>query len=271
MKPAQRVALCTLSLVVMHLGLVAQNAFANDGGIALGGNPRLLNSHPSVQMTSEHIRLTVEDRQVRVDCDFVFTNHGSGCVVRMGFPDVGIGAHDPDEETEIPMAQPPHTTFTSFRSYVDGRLVTTKLIRADTEGHYWHTKSVRFPAHSVVHIRDVYTQRVGGGITEDGKGSAEQVGYIVHTGASWHGPIGHTQIDVTFHCSQIHGTPVPVAVTNVARNGDGRALIRPVSSSDTVVWKGPCVPTVQGNTLRFVRTNWRPTTNDDLELTYGYR
>jgi hypothetical protein len=75
-------------LGVMLSPLVAR---ANDGGIAWGGNPRLLQSHPSVTMQSEEINITVRNETVTADCRFVFRNDGKATKVRMGFPAEGAG------------------------------------------------------------------------------------------------------------------------------------------------------------------------------------
>jgi hypothetical protein len=191
----------------------------------------------------------------------------------MGFPDVGLGANDPDEETDqkVLAKTPPRTTFKSFASDVNGAPVKTKLIRADQEGHYWHTKTVRFPAHSVVRVRDVYRQSTGGGIVNIGKkgGNAAQVAYILHTGSSWHGPIGRSEVDVTFNTPVII-KPQPVSLKEASGDKNERS-IKKALPPDSVVWKGPCAPTVSDKTLRFVRTNWRPKPSDDIELTYGYK
>ncbi|HZT41528.1 MAG TPA: hypothetical protein VFA07_05045 [Chthonomonadaceae bacterium] len=256
------------------LGLLSVCASANDGGTAESDSPSLLRGHPSVSMTSEVVKITIQGHQTRVDCDFVFTNHGPACSVRMGFPDVGEGASDPDEEEADFKNKPPHTTFTSFRSYVDGKPAPTRLIRADTEGHYWHAKTVFFPANSTLHIRDVYTQDVGGGIVQVGQktGEADQIGYVLHTGASWHGPIGRSEIDITLPGTLFHGTPQPVPVSRISKEKNNPRWLRANSlPPNIVVWKGPCAPAIQDRTLRFVRANWRPTQNDDIELTYNYR
>ena len=88
-------------VVVAGLLALGVRASANDGGIHMGGSPGLLHGHPTVTMTGEVIKMTVDDAKVTVDCRFVFTNNGPACTVRMGFPDQGVGADDPDEEVEI--------------------------------------------------------------------------------------------------------------------------------------------------------------------------
>ncbi len=264
------------SLAFVGLMVSCSAASANDGGIAYGGSPRLLKGHPSVSMTSEVIRLSVGEESVKVDCQFVFTNHGTACKVRMGFPDEGFGADDPDEEGgEDVMKTPPKTTFTSFHSFVDGKPVPTQLIRADKPGKYWHTKTVTFPAHAVVRIHDVYTQRIGGGIFSTGvqEGNVKQIGYILHTGASWHGAIGRSEIDVTFQDKAVQGNPKLIPLSRILKRPDGRdgrTIKGSVPAMNTVVWKGPGTPTVKGTTLQFVRTNWTPKSSDDIDLTYGY-
>lgn len=253
--------------VLMAL-LAGGAARANDGGIAYGGSPRLLSGHPSVSMQSEVITMRVGEANVTTDCRFVFRNSGKACTVRMGFPDQGDGAFDPDESNEeqlgddaAVMKTPPRTTFDSFVSYVNGKRVTTKLIRANKPGQYWHTKTVTFPAHSVTRIRDVYSQHIPS--QSDERGDHKRAAYVLHTGSSWRGPIGRSTVNVIFRRKCMPGTLI-------AR----RTKI--VDDVETVNWKkarfrdvyyiGPAIPTVSGRTLCFTRTKWRPETKDDILL-----
>jgi hypothetical protein len=174
------------------------------------------------------------------------------------------------------MKTPAQTTFTSFKSYVNGKLVAAKLIRADKPGHYWHAKTVQFAANQSLHIRDVYTQRLGGGVAKVGDkvGSYKQVGYILHTGASWHGNIGKSVVTIRFATGQQAAPIKPVPLKDIARKVPGEdtspADIAKVTSGN-VVWSGPCSPMVNGTTLTFVRTNWKPSKKEDIDLNYGYR
>ena len=133
-------------------------------------------------------------------------------MVRMGFPDQGRDADDPDEEVANWKSAPPRSTFTAFHSWVNGEPVPTELVRAASAGKFWHAKVVRFPAHGRVTVRDQYTQPVSGQITRV-NAAAHQIAYIVHTGASWHGPIGRTEIIVTFHRKRMAPPLAPVRVT----------------------------------------------------------
>ncbi len=195
----------------------------------------------------------------------------------MGFPDVGKGAFDPDEEKERAGLEktPPSTTFNSFKSWVDGKEVKTSLIRSNLPGHYWHTKTVSFPANSTVKIKDVYVQDVSGGIVslKSSYSSASQVAYVLHTGSSWKGTIGSSVVNVTFKTGDIDAPLRPVfnVLSASKSHDDGRNLNLKSVDSGTVVWKGPATPQVRGRTLIFERKNWRPAKSDDIEITYAFR
>lgn len=75
---------------------------ADDGGISFGGSPHLLRGHNSVSMTSEKVSIAVHKNLIKVDCSFVFHNGGPTCVVRMGFPDQGLGAAEPYQGEAVP-------------------------------------------------------------------------------------------------------------------------------------------------------------------------
>lgn len=257
-------------------GVSANNAFANDGGLAMGGTPRLLKGHPSVRMACEVIRITVGEEKVSVDCDFTFQNDGLACTVRMGFPDEGEGASDPDEgeAADDILKLPPKTTFDTFRSYVSGKAVKTQLIRGDKPGKYWHVKTVQFPAHSVLKVRDVYTQPIGGGIAalQSGYTSNKMISYILHTGSSWHGAIGRSDVYVTFKRKGMSGPLTAQPIAKVSKEKDFTHLAVKHLDPNTVLWAGmrSGVPTVQGKTVHFTRTNWRPTEQDDLMVGFDY-
>ncbi len=256
------------------LGLCYTTSLANDGGIAQGGNPRLLHGHPTVSMESEVIRIKVGKKKITVDCAFVFNNSSPACTARMGFPDIGAGANDPDEENgPDPMKTPPRTTFLSFKSDIDGRSIPTKLIRANEPGHFWHAKNVTFPAHKKTIVHDVYTQYLGGGLVDaqGGGGSVSHVSYILHTGASWRGNIKRSEVLVTFEDGAFPAKPQLIPLSKVAKGDDGRSLKSALPAPNAIVWKGCAKPTLQGKTLRFVRTNWKPKVKDDIDLYVGYK
>ena len=67
----------------------ARRSIANGSAMTNGGSPQMLEGHPTVQMESEVIRITVGKETVRAGCRFVFHNFSPVCTVRMGFPDEG--------------------------------------------------------------------------------------------------------------------------------------------------------------------------------------
>ncbi len=270
------VSYAVIAITALVINSPIAYAFPNDGGIAMGGSPGLLNGHPSVTMEAEKIRILVGEDAVKVDCDFTFTNHGPACTVRMGFPDRGIGAMDPDEErSKDDIARtPPQTTFTSFKSWVSGKPAKTGLVRANKGGEYWHTKMVSFKANETLHVRDLYTQDIGGGLASiDGKpGEVKEAAYVLHTGASWHGPIGSTEVTVVFKNSRVQ-TPIHAIQLKMAATGSGKANGASVAKLPVgaVVWSGPSQPEAGVASLKFVRKNWVPTKKDDIDIFCGYR
>lgn len=242
----------TISLLLA----LGASAYANDGGITFGGSPRLLTGKTAISMQSEIVRMSVGAETVTVDCQFVFRNNGRACTVRMGFPDSARGDA---------------SRFTSFKSYVDGKAVATQFVRgakdSEEDNDDWHAKTIVFPAYATHRVRDIYTVPVGAQIVANG--SLRQAFYILHTGASWHGSIGRTDVFVTFQPPKMAERLRPKPLSGVANNdafGHDWRRERP----GTVLYRGPSKPIVQNKTMHFVRSNWRPAYKDDILLYYGF-
>lgn len=245
-----------------------QTARANDGGIAWGGSPKLLSAHPTVAMQSEVIVMNVGAQNVSVDCRFVFKNYGRATTVRMGFPDEGSGDTPHEIGYQIENPKKVATAFTSFKSWVDGKRVKTQLIRSDEPDKSWHAKSVYFPASSTRIVRDLYTVPVGGQIGTNGYYS--QTSYTLHTGASWRGTIGRSTIIVNFINTGGADNLKPVSIRDLKVENDNIEFVDwSKLPRGTVIYKGNTRPTAKGRTLRFVRTNWNPTENDDIFLAFN--
>ncbi|MDQ2800295.1 MAG: hypothetical protein M3Y13_11725 [Armatimonadota bacterium] len=247
--------------------LCASGARANDGGISFGGSPRLLTGHQSVTMQSEVVRVNVGEDKVHVDCQFVFQNAGPACTVRMGFPDQSRGADSPEEEGE---QNPPKGAFLSYVSYVDGVRVPTQTLHAGESGNFWHAKTVHFAANGRHRVHDVYSLGVGSQIAAMGNGGYRQTYYILHTGSSWHGSIGHTQVIVTFSPAATSAPLVLKPLSSIPQQ-EPAAYHWEHSPKGLVIYRGPSRPQVQGRTLRFERSHWRPAYKDDILLYFGYR
>src|SRR5205814_8925708 len=99
--------------------------------------------------------------------------------------------------------------------------------------------------------------------------------YPLHTGSSWRDPIGRCEVvvDLRRALSAPHLT---------VRAMDSLPRLPPPDNTypkydwahypaGTVIYSGPSRPLVSGRTLRFVRTNFRPTAKDDIFVLFGYR
>lgn len=249
--------------------LVTSLAHANDGALTLGGSPKLMKGHPTVRMQSEVIQVWTDGEKVKVECDFVFVNDGAACTVKMGFPDVGYGDGDPYEDDD---GKTPKSVMTRFDSWVNGVKVETAMERVEVAGspQTWRTKSVSFPAKGTVKVRDVYEQECGGGVMPSAMPmTAKEIGYIVHTGSSWKGKIGRSEIRFTLAGKK---SLTLMTLAEVAtRDPDGVYNFKKMPKPDIVVWQKRGKPTVKGNVVTWVRTNWRPTGEDDPGLLFDFR
>ncbi len=254
-----------LALLGFSIG-VATIAFANDADVSVSGSPKLLSGHKSVRMEREKIVMTIGPADTVVVCDFWFKNDGPACSVRMGFPDEGNQTEEIDESGKMT------SNFRSFKSWVDGKPTPTKLERGEG-ADAWQVKTVKFGAHATVHVRDRYVAKIDAGLAGAGHtmGNCKMAFYTVHTGSSWKGTIGRTEIQVTFDRKVVPAKLKLVPSKSVSTHDDGRQITKaPFPSAGTVVYRGVSKPEVRGRVLRFVRTNWRPTRDDDLALWFGY-
>jgi hypothetical protein len=244
----------------------AGTADADDGGISFGGSPHLLSGHSSISMAKEVVRMSIGKDLVRVNCRFQFHNAGPSCTVRMGFPDEGLGAEEPYQGEPVPKHF--HGTFKSYNSWVNGKKVPTKIVATNDRSLYWHTKTVHFNANSDSTIVDEYTLKPGAQVTCE-NGLYQQTSYVLHTGASWHGPIGKADIYVTFSRD---AQPQPIILKSVktlaCRLNELKWSKLPVG---TVIYDGLSEPQLSGATLHCQRSSFRPTTADDIHLYYAYR
>jgi LPXTG-motif cell wall-anchored protein len=136
-----------------------------------------------VVMASESVQAEIRGDQAWVTCIFLFQNIGPATDVLMGFP----------QATRTPGGSP---ELLDFRSYVDDEEVPDAFrpdVRreADREFEGWYAFSVPFAAGQTRLVRNTYHGR----LTRHSNGE-RSFGYMLHTGASWHGPIGRGEIVV---------------------------------------------------------------------------
>jgi hypothetical protein len=250
-----------LAAVVICLGRLASPVRANDTELTYGGTPRPLNGNTTVSMKSEYVKMVVGETLVTVDCGFTFVNQGPARRVRVGFPDeVGEPDEGPDGK---PL--PPKGTFATFVCWVNGTPVKTTVISGADPGDVWHVKWVDFPANGTVTVRDRYTVEVGNSVAYYPV-SVQLARYVLHTGSSWHGSLGRSEVEVVFARK---GVKAPIVAARVPKIDDqGPTAVKWRREKGTVYYKGPCEPMISGTTLRFVRTDWRPTREDDILLLF---
>lgn len=256
--------------VIFFLALVlfAATAYADDSDVSFGGSPRMLSGQTTVTMRSELVTVDIGPDHVHVDCSFIFKNNGPACTVRMGFPDDGRGGADPSEREP---GSPLKPTFSAFKSYVDGAPVDTSLVQdANNSGDLWHVKIVHFDSGQTVNVRDIYETEVGSSVdtAPNYQGGTYQVFYVLHTGSSWHGNIGRAEIVV--HMDRpTEPPPYHLVSLKSLGNPDGYDIDWPKLPSEAITWRGPSTPTLDGNTVRFVREDFKPGYNDDLLLYFS--
>jgi len=244
-------------------------ALADDADISFGGSPRMLSGKTTVVMQSEVVTMTVGADDVDVDCRFVFRNDGPACTVRMGFPDSGRGGSDPSE-IESETGRKSNGTFRSFTSYVDGKRVSTTIDRdGESKGNLWHVKVVHFNRGQTVNVRDVYRTIVSSqvNVSPGYQGGNFSTFYVLRTGASWAGKIGRAEVVV--HMKRPGARAVRLASYAAAGNPDPYKIAWSKFPAGTVLWRGPSTPTVSGNTIRFVRSNFEPGYLDDVLLFFN--
>lgn len=252
------------------LAAIASASRADDGGISFGGSPHLLKGHASVAMKNEVVTLDIGKEKIKVDCRFLFHNSGPDCTVRVGFPDRGEGSMEPYQGEDVrPKGKDLKATFLSYDSWVDGKKVPTELVPTDDRTLFWHAKNVTFKANKDCAIRDVYTVPPGAQVTNE-NGMYQQTSYVLHTGASWHGPIGRAEVVVNFDPAVI-GAPIKLKALSSLPVKKFYELKWSTLPAGTVIYDGPCPPKLEGNTIRFIATNLKPTEKDDVHLYYAYR
>jgi hypothetical protein len=136
-----------------------------------------------VTMAAEWVEAEVRGDQAWVTCVFTFTNTGPAVEVLMGFPQAWSRGGGESELLD-------------FRAFVDGEEVSVIFRpngqpQGDWDYAGWHTFSVPFAAAQTRIVRNTYHGRLN--LVSNGDRAFE---YILHTGATWYGPIGQADIVV---------------------------------------------------------------------------
>lgn len=175
-----------MALTLASALLVTQlpTAWADDGYVGVVGSSVVPMQNDQVTMAAERIDALIQGEEAYVTCIFTFTNVGKAATVLMGFPQ--LSAPESRGAPEL----------LDFTAHVDGNTapVTFKPQAPgspDTDMYAgWYTFSVPFESGQTRVVRNTYH-----GIPSGFSNGDKDFGYILHTGASWLGPIG--QVDVT--------------------------------------------------------------------------
>lgn len=245
--------------------LLVASLVLNDGWVGYSGSPRVLGSHPTIRMVSERIDVTIHRWIAHVDCRFTFKNEGPATSVRIGFPDQGDNDLVGDETRSI---------YEHFRSYVDNKRVRTELLPKTVPGgsdiRVFQVKTVRFQRGQTRRIREVYDVDLGSNPIEwpipPGAG-IQEFNYVFHTGSTWKGAIGRSELNVRFaQDAQVGaaavrlGDEVDTSQIEYSKRSSQRDLVQ------TKHWRSFVV---KGRSIRLIRRNWKPKSEDDVRLLFG--
>jgi hypothetical protein len=215
-------------------------------------------------MLREKVRVYVAKDKVTVEAEFWFRNGGSTTTLNVGFPD----------ENSDTAGGP---ALKNFQSWVDGKKVRTQY-RTGEMAPNWHVKRVTFPKGRTVYVRDRYVTNVGSWRIGQKEMFSDRVQYVVHTGASWKGTIGETDLRVYIEPSMPYPRRVlsPDPYWEMSERSLKEGSLPQVSAflkkhRNTVFASGPSTPKRKGRELIFIRRNWRPTKEDDLDLVLNAR
>lgn len=176
--------------LLLWLVWLGGTALANDTWVeGAGGTIKAMDEHPSVAMKSELVEVAITESTATVHCTFVFHNDGPATRVKMGFPEGGGG--------DVDVTKP--RGFRSFRSWVDGKPIPTKIEGFTADEFHWdrfRTKVVDFAAGQTRRVEVRYEQPLG--MVALGASPSKFFTYQFDTGASWKGKIGHARLVVRF-------------------------------------------------------------------------
>ena len=230
--------------------LLAAALLLNDGYFGGSADPEQLGKSKDISMVREEIRIWVGKSSYSARCRFEFRNHGNPQNIRIGFPNLTGNENEP--------------LFTSFRSVVDGAPVAVQDYSKD--GSFWKVKEVKFARGETKVVENFYTGRVGAyTVAANGRdiGLVSYLDYVVETGASWKGPIGHSKVVFQF---------APESLAKAIRAVKRESVPNwQRANAGTVEVSGFTWPEVNDRMLVFERRNFTPTKNSNVRLVWGWR
>ena len=188
----------TLILLIAILFLSIP-VYANDGYLGRFGETVYPMGSTDVTMVSEDIHI-VSDGNVTADisCEFVFYNSGEDQTVLMGFPashefkDDGLGSAE-------------NLRLHNFTAYRNGEEINVSEVEGSSLGseydtfESWFVFEVPFKAGETLTMTHTYD--IGLSVS----GDTRMIGYILKTGATWAGPIGHARVTIDMSLFNAYG------------------------------------------------------------------
>lgn len=183
---------------VLAMALRPGQVSADDGFVGIVGYGAEPLQSNEVIMAAERVDITIEDGKAEVSCVFTFTNTASDATVVMGFPQMKRWRDlDQTELLDFTANVDGVALPVTFRPQVEPTPQTLDGLNAGGDppesSRYegWHTFEVAFAAGQTRVVSNSYHGLISG--TSDGQ---EHFGYVLHTGASWKGPIGVADVVV---------------------------------------------------------------------------
>lgn len=266
----------------------ANHAIADDGYYSIASSEYVYGSHVPVRMVRERVKVFVDMKEaLKGDispsatciCRFVFKNSGPATTVTMAFPENGSLHFEGDKSDQ--------TQFLGFRSYVNGKKVSTRAHWSWKDKVFEHVKKVHFKANETLVVTDYFKETVSGqAMAPDGtnmSGALFFVPYLLGTGGSWKDMLDRAEIDLTeYNASKplvLGQFPVQFDKKYTApANGSGVGAEMLYLSDGNyglpetvwVAWNGART-TVSGYTVQSVRTHFKPEKNETCWFFIGWR
>lgn len=250
-------------LAVLILSALSSACLGNDTLVtsAAGGTVKMMSEHKSIRMVSEKVDVKINSNSARVHCKFVFKNEGPSCTVEMGFPDVmtagGAASVEPND-----------ARMKNFRSWVDGRLVETKIVPSEKEKEQdpdgriyryteYRVKKVSFQKNQTLIVEDEYDCNLGMWDYVGKPGPDYSFKYILRSGAAWKGKIGKAEINVDCSALPLYYEVVPEGPDGWVMNGKSVSWVLTdfEPGNDVYIDLVPRYPLLNGN-ITF--SSWSP-------------
>ena len=184
-----------ITTIFLLLFLLPLQAFANDGYSGGVGETPMPRNSKDIIMEKEVVHVILHEDFAEVECAYQFKNTGKAQAVMMGFPE------RPHQDSDF-------LPITIFRAYIDEKEIPVKMTEVTLEqGQFgyeeygeksnWFIQEVPFEAGERKVVVNRYLGPHGGTVSP-ASSYMTNFAYILHTGATWKGKLGRSDVIVTF-------------------------------------------------------------------------